>query len=63
VIDVIEFRDQSGRLEYFKNFADIYHVYVYNSLSKCVFSGFVDWAFTDALLEEIEYIRWEFGQL
>lgn len=62
VVNTIRFRDRSGRLKYFKNFAGVYHVYVYSASSGCIFSGFVNWAYTDALLEEIEYIRWEFGE-
>ena len=62
VIDTIRFKDRSGRLKYFKNFAGVYHVYVYSASSGCIFAGFVNWASTDALLEEIEYIRWEFGE-
>lgn len=62
VVDTIRFRDRSGRLKYFKNFAGVYHVYVYSASAGCIFSGFVNWASTDALLEEIEYIRWEFGE-
>ncbi len=62
IVDIIYFRDNSGRLEYMKNFAGVYHVYVYNTLSASVFSGFVDWGNTDDLLEEIEYVRWEFGR-
>ncbi|MBD2230537.1 hypothetical protein [Phormidium tenue] len=62
VVDTIRFKDRSGRLKYFKNFAGVYHIYVYNASSECVFSGFVNWSSTDLLLEEIEYIRWEFGE-
>lgn len=62
VVDTIRFRDRSGRLKCYKNFAGVYHVYVYSASSGCIFSGFVNWSSTDALLEEIEHIRWEFGE-
>jgi hypothetical protein len=63
IIETIEFRDSSGRLTYFKNFANVYHIYVYDSCSKCVFSGYIDWFRTDLLLDEVEHIRFEYGKL
>lgn len=62
VIESFDFRDSSGRLRLIKNFANVHHVYVYSPQFRCIFSGFVTWIHTDALLEEVEYIKWEFGQ-
>jgi hypothetical protein len=62
VIESFDFRDDSGRLRLIKNFAGVHHVYVYSPQLRCIFSGFVGWTHTDALLEEVEYIKWEFGK-
>ncbi|WP_052050186.1 hypothetical protein [Leptolyngbya sp. KIOST-1] len=62
VIESFDFRDGSGRLRLIKNFANVHHVYVYSPQFRCIFSGFVTWVHTEALLEEVEYIKWEFGQ-
>lgn len=61
LVNTILFRDGSGRLEYKKNFANVYHVYVYDDRSKRIFSGCVNLIYTDALLEKIQYIKREFG--
>lgn len=62
VIEAFDFRDNSGRLRLIKNFAGVHHVYVYSLQLRCIFSGFVGWTHTDALLEEVEHIKWEFGK-
>ena len=61
-IEVIRFRDSSGRLKCTKNFANVHHVYVYDARANRIFSGYVDWLRTDALLDEIEHIKHEFGK-
>jgi hypothetical protein len=61
LVDTIVFRDGSGRLEYKKNFANVYHIYVCDDRSKRLFSGCVNLVYRDALLEKIEYIKREFG--
>lgn len=62
LIDNIEFKDKSGRLECMQNLIGIHHVYIYDNAGRCIFSGFVDWKYADELLDEIEYIRWKFGE-
>lgn len=63
VIESFDFRDNSGRLRLIKNFANVHHVYVYSPQFRCIYSGFVTWIHTGDLLEEVEYIKWEFGQV
>lgn len=63
VIESFDFRDNSGRLRLIKNFANVHHVYVYSPQFRCIFAGFVTWIHTGDLLEEVEYIKWEFGQV
>lgn len=63
VIESFDLRDNSGRLRLIKNFANVHHVYVYSPQFRCIFSGFVTWIHTGDLLEEVEYIKWEFGKL
>ena len=63
IIETINFRDDSGKISYFKNFANIYHLYVYDAHSKCVLSAYINWFRADLLLDEIEHIRFEYGKV
>ena len=60
IVEQIEFYDGSGCLDCIKNFANVHHVYVYNSQSTCIFEGYVDWLRTNDLLDEVDRIRARF---
>lgn len=60
IVEQIEFYDGSGCLACIKNFANVHHVYVYDSQSTCIFEGFADWLRTSDLLDEIDRIRARF---
>lgn len=60
IVEQIEFYDGSGCLDCIKNFANVHHVYVYNSQSTCIFAGYVDWLRTNDLLDEVDRIRARF---
>jgi hypothetical protein len=60
IVEQIEFCDGSGSLDCIKNFANVHHVYVYDSQSRCIFAGYVDWLKINDLLNEIDQIRIRF---
>jgi hypothetical protein len=56
-ITTLKFSDGSGKLVHIVNAANFHHVYVFNEMNLCLFSGYVGWLHTDGLKQAIADIQ------
>lgn len=56
----LKFKDGSGTLRLFVNPIQVHHVFVFDQNEVCQFGGYVGWMHTEALKQEIEFIRRNF---
>lgn len=58
----VTFRDGSGTLRRFINFAQVQHIYVFDKKGICHFSGYVGWIHNKALENKLHLININFGK-
>lgn len=56
----LSLKDGSGTIRLFVNPIQVHHVYVFDSNEVCKFGGYVGWIHTDALKQEIDFIKSNF---
>jgi hypothetical protein len=59
-LETLKFKDSSGTLRLIVNAIQVHHVYVFDSNEVCKFGGYVGWMHTDALKQEIDFIKSNF---
>ncbi len=56
----LNFRDGSGSIQMYVNFANIHHVYIFDTNEDRKFAGYFGWNYANSFQEEIELIKREF---
>jgi hypothetical protein len=54
---LLNFADGSGKLCHVVNAAQIHHVYIFDQVNICLFTGYVGWIHTNGLKAAIELIK------
>ncbi len=61
-VELVKFKDDSGKIHLVVNAARVYHVYVFDNNENCSYSGYVGWIHTDGLKKEVEFIKKGFAK-